>query len=204
ALERAFGDETVLRIEDAAASPLIPTEVAAELGMGALLLAPIRGVDRAPIGVLLFDFRLDCAPGQPSPQPAPPPSPLTPERQRLAGAVAGQLALLLENALLYEQLRRRTSRPAALAGRFDALSSAICLPLRLRRRTFGALAVVSPRAHAFTTEQVEFLTTVAAQAAVTLEHGRLYTLLRTKGEVRGRLLDQTLQAQENERKHLVE
>src|SRR5439155_1573262 len=73
-----------------------------------------------------------------------------------------------------------------------------------RRRTFGALAVVSPHAHAFTTEQVEFLTTVAAQAAVTLEHGRLYTLLRTKGEVRGRLLDQTLQAQENERKHLVE
>jgi signal transduction histidine kinase len=51
---------------------------------------------------------------------------------------------------------------------------------------------------------VEFLGTVAAQTAVTLEHGRLNGLLRARGEVRQRLLDQTLQAQEAERKHLVD
>ena len=44
---------------------------------------------------------------------------------------------------------------------------------------------------------------VAAQAAVALEHGRLYGVLRAKGDVRRRLLDQTLQAQEAERKALV-
>jgi len=85
-----------------------------------------------------------------------------------------------------------------------APQSAVYLPLRLRRRTFGALAVVSGRPYAFATEQIEFLTTVAAQTAVTLEHGRLYGVLRAKGEVRRKLLDQTLQAQEAERKALVD
>jgi signal transduction histidine kinase len=276
--------------------------------MGALLLVPIRGLAREAIGVLMLDFD----------HPAAGTTPLTPERMRLAGAVAAQLTLLLENAILDEQLRRRTLRlealneiglalaagassepaalfarlqpqvadvvqgacflaildegngegkgegkgqgrtgatmtvwgahdeaplathtavplgtdalaaairggrrvyldttdafagaaalPPALADTFAALvpQSAVYLPLRLRGRAFGALAVVSGRSHAFATEQIEFLTTVAAQTAVTLEHGRLYGVLRAKGEVRRKLLDQTLQAQEAERKALVD
>lgn len=291
---REPGDTAQLvAIEDAAAGPLFPPGVVAALGLGALLVLPIRGLGREPLGVMLFDF--DRAPGAPSP--------LTPARRRLAGAVVGQLTLLLENATLYAQLRRRTRRledlneigiglaahassePAAVFTHLypfvaevvdggqpvlallderrttatiwgaspgqpfapragvalgdDLLSTtlrggrqairatpqaigpagalppgldgaplcpgaAICLPLRLRRRTFGALAVLGPRPGAFTNDQVEYLNTIAAQAAVTLEHGRLYGVLQAKGEVRRRLLDKTLQAQEVERKKLVD
>jgi len=300
AAERALTSEGPLAIEDACTSELVPVAMARALGMGALLLVPIRDLAHEAIGVLVADFdrALDG------------PSPLTPDRIRIASAVAGQLTLLLENAILYDQLRRRTLRlealneiglvlaagasgePSALFARLqpqvaevvdgrcllaildegqpqnrretkltiwvtddqgalraypgvplgiDALSetfragrrshvptaegfgeqpalpaaltgddaqqttqAAVYLPLRMRRRTFGVFAVLSDRPYAYATEQIEFLTTVAAQTAVTLEHGRLYSLLHAKGEMRRRLLDQTMQAQEAERKALVE
>ncbi|MFN8512320.1 MAG: GAF domain-containing protein [Thermomicrobiales bacterium] len=300
ALEHALASEGPLAIVDASASELIPAEMARALGMGALLLVPVRDLARDAIGVLVADFD----------RPASGASPLTSSHIRVAVAVAAQLTLLLENAILYEQLRRRTLRlealneiglvlaagasgePSALFARLqpqvadvvdgrcllaildeaqgqnrrelrltiwatddngairaypgvalgsDALSevfrngrrshiptaeafgeqaslpaelagseanqtteSAIYLPLRMRRRTFGIFAVLSDKPYAYATEQIEFLTTVAAQTAVTLEHGRLYGLLRAKGELRRRLLDQTMQAQEAERKALVE
>lgn len=280
-------------------STLLPESLRPVLATGTLLLVPIRGLRDEVIGLLLLDFAL-VPEGD---------SPLTPARIRLAGAVTGRLSLLLENAVLYEQLRRRTLRlealneiglalvaaassdPAVLFARLqpqvadvirsacflalvdeisepgpqgtkltiwggredmpiaiftaaplgtDALSatirsgrrvqyatpeafegmaalpaallalfpdgkvgSAVYLPLRLRRRTFGALVALSTQARAFSNEQIEFLTTVAAQTAVTIEHGRLYGVLRAKGEMRRRLLDQTFQAQEAERKALV-
>lgn len=299
AFVQALDSEAPVAVEDAHASDLIPAKMAGALGMGALLLVPIRDLARDAIGVLVADF--DRREGAP---------PLTAERTRVASAVAGQLTLLLENAILYEQLRRRTVRlealneiglvlaagasgePSALFARLrpqvidvvdgrcllaildegqgqsrreanltiwaaddhgairaypsvalghDTLSetfrggrrayiptaegfgdlaplpvsllddqpglktqSAIYLPLRMRRRTFGIFAVLSDQPYAYATEQIEFLTTVAAQTAVTLEHGRLYGLLRAKGELRRRLLDQTMQAQEAERKALVD
>lgn len=303
AFRRTLAGERPLPIEDAHASDLIPTALANRLGLGALLLLPIRGLAREAIGVLLLDFERGHGDA----------SPLTAERVRLASAVIGQLTLLLQNAMLYEQLRRRTlrlealndvglglaavasSEPSLLFARLhhkvlevvdgthcllailddsgeagvarsgprdnktmtvwratdsgavqmyraaplegDALSSAlrsgrrtvyatsgaftsaalpatlgdesafasaIYLPLRLRRRTFGVLAVLGSRPYAYAADQIEFLSTVAAQAAVALEHGRLYSVLRAKGDVRRRLLDQTLQAQEAERKALVD
>lgn len=309
AFDRAFYADRPLKIEDAANNPLLPQAMATALGMGALLLAPIRSVANESIGILVLDF------DRPSPrthdsdavEDDAATSPLTPERLQLTNAVTGQLTLLLENAKLFEQSQRRSGRlealneiglglaahassePGALFAHLyprvtevidsaacflallddrgatmtvwsaidgtilppsaglspgtDALSltvlggrravfatreeldrdgalppalaeclgelveppaAAVYLPLRLRRRTFGALAVISPQAHAYTQGHIEFLATVAAQAAVTIEHGRLYGVLRAKGEVRQRLLDQTLQAQEAERKSLVD
>ena len=301
AIDRALLTDDPRPLIDPRAADLLPAALVGDLAMGALLLVPIRGRAGDAIGILLLDFD----------RPADGPSPLTAERIRLAGAVAGQLTLLLENAILYEQLRRRTLRLEALneiglalaaaassesgalfarlqprvadvvrgacllaildegktegkgqrgatltawgarddapgsvhaavplgsdalsaatrgaqrvhfdtAAAFDGVAplpvalaefgggragSALYLPLRLRRRTFGVLAVVSAHEHAFSNEQIEFLTTVAAQTAVTIEHGRLYGVLRAKGEVRRRLLDQALQAQEAERKALVD
>lgn len=299
ALDRAIAAEGLLALAPDEARTLLPPTLVPLLAQGVLLLLPIRGRDEAIIGLLLLAFA-------PLPDGA---SPLTPARLRLAGAVAGRLALLLENAVLYEQLRRRTMRlealneiglalvaaassdPAALFARLqpqvadvvrgscflavldeakgqerhgasmtvwgghedagigtfagivlghDCLSAAIrggrrvqyatpeafggtpalppallaqfpdgqidaavYLPLRLRRRTFGALIAIGAAPRTFSNEQIEFLTTVAAQTAVTIEHGRLYGVLRAKGEMRRRLLDQTLQAQEAERKALV-
>lgn len=295
-LDRAFASDSYLAIEDASTSALVPATLANELDLGAILLAPLRRPTHEPVGVLLFDFTLDRTRLEPSP--------LTPARRQLAGAVAGQLALLIENANLYDQLRRRSRHLEALteiglglaahasdepgvilqrlyprlaevvdsagchlalgaerqrtitvwsaygepacpegvilplgndllscelrsrqptlyrtpddiatagglpttiaADGHDRPGAAVCLPLRLRRRTFGVLLVTSARPAAFTDEQVEFLATIAAQAAVTLEHGRLYDVVRAKGEVRRRLLDQALQAQEVERKNLVD
>ena len=277
-------------------SASLPANLAADLGPGEVLLAPLRGAASQPVGLLVFEYdRVGETPSQ-----------VSPERLQLAAVVAAQVGLLLERALLDEQLARRTSRLEALneiglglaahatgepaklfrylhprlaavldgAGYFlavrdegrasmtvwsavngrvrqpyrelplgdDALSaavrggqrasfataaalessgalpgalgglapelaapgSAIYAPLRLRQRTLGALAVVSGQPHDYTEGHVEFLGTVAAQTAVTLEHGRLNGLLRARGEVRQRLLDQTLQAQEAERKHLVD
>lgn len=93
--------------------------------------------------------------------------------------------------------------PTPLTGDAE-VAAAVCLPLRVRRTTIGALAVVNHQPGAYTTEQLEFLGTVAAQTAIAARHGRLYALLRARGEVRRRLLDQTLHAQETERKHLVD
>jgi len=302
AIDNALQTDEPLVVTEPQAAGLLPATLVNDLGMMTLLLVPIRGRARAAIGILLLDFD----------RPADGASPFTAERVRLAGAVAGQLTLLLENAILYEQLRRRTQRlealneiglalaaaassepgalfarlqprvadvvpgacllaildeakttgkgrqaatltawgvldeaplatygavplgtdalsaairgtrrvhydmveafdgtaalPPTIAAEFipEAIGSAVYFPLRLRRRTFGALVVVSSHEHAFSNEQIEFLTTVAAQTAVTLEHGRLYGVLRAKGEVRRRRLDQILQAQEAERKALVD
>ena len=77
-----------------------------------------------------------------------------PERVRLAGAVAGQLTLLLENAILYEQLRRRTQRLEALNEIGLALAAAASSepggPLRApaaprRRCRSGRLSPGDPR-----------------------------------------------------------
>jgi len=299
ALDRAIAAPGLLVLMPDEARDLLPPALVPLLAQGALLPLPIRGLGAEIIGLLLLDFAL-LPDGS---------SPLTPARLRLAGAVAGRLSLLLENAVLYEQLRRRTLRlealneiglalaaaasgdPAALFTRLqpqvadvvrgscflaildeakgqerhsarltvwggheaapsetfsaialgsDCLSvairggrrvhyakpeafggtpalppellahfsdvqigSAVYLPLRLRRRTFGALIAIGTAPYAFSNEQIEFLTTVAAQTAVTIEHGRLYGVLRAKGEMRRRLLDQTMQAQEAERKALV-
>jgi signal transduction histidine kinase len=121
----------------------------------------------------------------------------------LSAAIRGARRVHFDTAADFDG---KAALPAALATALGAetAGSAVYLPLRLRRRTFGALAVIGGHEHAFSNEQIEFLTTVAAQTAVTLEHGRLYGVLRAKGEVRRRLLDQTLQAQEAERKALVD
>ena len=299
ALARALVAPGLLVLTADEARTLLPPALVPLLAQGSLLPLPIRGLDGEVIGLLLLDFAL-LPDGS---------SPLTPARLRLASAVAGRLSLLLENAVLYEQLRRRTMRlealneiglalvaaassdPAALFARLqpqvadvvrgscflaildeakgqgrhsaamtvwgghetapigtfietalgpDCLSvairsgqrihyanpeafgdipalppellaqfptgqigSAVYLPLRLRRRTFGALIAIGAAPRAFSNEQIEVLTTVAAQTAVTIEHGRLYGVLRAKGEMRRRLLDQTMQAQEAERKALV-
>jgi len=299
ALGRAIAVPGLLVLSPDEARGLLPPALVPVLAQGALLPLPIRGLGAEIIGLLLLDFAL-LPDGS---------SPLTPARLRLAGAVAGRLSLLLENAVLYEQLRRRTMRlealneiglalvaaassdpaalfarlqpqmadvvrgacflaildeakgqgrpgtamtvwgghedtpidtfadislgadclsvairggrrvhyanpeafggapalPPALLARFSTgqIGSAVYLPLRLRRRTFGALIAIGTAPRAFSNEQIEFLTTVAAQMAVTIEHGRLYGVLRAKGEMRRRLLDQTMQAQEAERKALV-
>lgn len=73
----------------------------------------------------------------------------------------------------YLQLIARHGLPAPLVGDKES-ASGIFVPLSTGNRTIGAMTVQSPRSHAYTQDDVQTLSVIAAQAAVAIENARLY------------------------------
>ncbi|HXG51275.1 MAG TPA: GAF domain-containing protein [candidate division Zixibacteria bacterium] len=75
------------------------------------------------------------------------------------------------------------------------LVSYLGLPLTVRGRTIGVLGVYTREKHSFTADELEFLTTLAAQAAVAIHNARLYEeaeAAKKKAESANRYLDTAL------------
>ncbi|HEX6508843.1 MAG TPA: GAF domain-containing protein [Chloroflexota bacterium] len=73
----------------------------------------------------------------------------------------------------YQSYARANGLPEIFVG--DTQSEAIIfVPLNTGSRTIGALSVQSPRPNAYTEDDVQTLSVIAAQAAVAIENARLY------------------------------
>ncbi len=89
--------------------------------------------------------------------------------------------LLFYNDSEYQNYARSNALPEVFVG--DTESEAlIFVPLNTGSRTIGALSVQSPRANAYSEDDVRTLSVIAAQAAVAIENARLYA--QSQGAVR--------------------
>lgn len=73
----------------------------------------------------------------------------------------------------YQQYARANGLPEIFVGETES-EALIFVPLNTGSRTIGALSVQSPRANAYTEDDVQTLSVIAAQAAVAIENARLY------------------------------
>jgi diguanylate cyclase (GGDEF)-like protein len=89
--------------------------------------------------------------------------------------------LLFYNDQEYRQYARSNGLPELFVGETES-EALIFVPLNTGSRTIGALSVQSPRANAYTEDDVQTLSVIAAQAAVAIENARLYA--QSQGAVR--------------------
>jgi len=61
----------------------------------------------------------------------------------------------------------------------EGIHSLLCVPLSVRRKPIGVLRLYTGEVHHFTDEEIEFLTTLASQAAVAIENARTYQELES-------------------------
>lgn len=85
----------------------------------------------------------------------------------------------------------------------DAATVHASLPLRSTTGVLGILNVVPNKGSAFSQDDLRFLGAVAQHIATAVENQRLYEELQRKEEIRGRLLQQVISAQEDERKRIA-
>ena len=99
ALDQILHDDEPLVIPNAKKDPRIPAAVFRALGLTSTLLIPLRGRQRALIGVMMLDRSGDD--GQ-----------FSDRDLALVEIIGSHSAMMLENALLYEEVRRASDRLA--------------------------------------------------------------------------------------------
>lgn len=83
------------------------------------------------------------------------------------------------------------------------LLSHAAVPLISKGKVFGLLHVASSETNLFTAEQINLLGAIGHQMGVAIENARLWEELKRKEEMRGHLLEETISAQEAERKRIA-
>lgn len=83
------------------------------------------------------------------------------------------------------------------------IAAHITVPILAREHVVGVMGLASADSHAFTVEETRLLAAVGQQLGVVIENARLWDDLREKERVRGQLLEQVLQAQEEERQRIA-
>ncbi|HXE71140.1 MAG TPA: ATP-binding protein [Candidatus Nitrosotenuis sp.] len=108
-------------------------------------------------------------------------SPEVVERTRLlpGEGIAGWVAATGEGVLLHGPVK--DPRFTGLVARQEEIASSLCVPMRDRRQSvIGALTIRRRRRRPFSRRQLDFLASVADQAALALENSRLYQAQRLK------------------------
>jgi signal transduction histidine kinase len=83
------------------------------------------------------------------------------------------------------------------------LLSHAAIPLISKAQVVGILHIASSQPRQFLTEQINLLSAIGHQMGVAVENYRLWEELKHKQEVRGQLLEETISAQEAERKRIA-
>lgn len=89
--------------------------------------------------------------------------------------------LLFQDDREYRQYARLQGLPEVFVGQTQS-EALIFVPLNTGNQTIGAISVQSPVASAYTSDDVQTLSVIAAQAAVAIENARLYA--QSQGAVR--------------------
>jgi GAF domain-containing protein/nitrogen-specific signal transduction histidine kinase len=120
-------------------------------------------------------------------------SPITriPRHQGLSGqVVASGQPLLLQGADTVEEL------DSVVYGKPDTPQSILAVPMMLSGRTIGMLSAQSYHSNVYTEDDVQILSTLANQAAVAIQNGRLFNETeRLARELEMRVVDRTAQLQ---------
>lgn len=87
--------------------------------------------------------------------------------------------------------------------RIQGLVSYLGVPLIARGEALGVLSINTKEEYEFTSEEIEFLSTIAGQAAIAIQNSWLYEDVRSSSERLKLLSRQMLQLQESERHHLA-
>ena len=85
----------------------------------------------------------------------------------------------------------------------EGLESYLGVPLRIRDRVIGVLAVARRRKSRFRERDADLLSRLSHQTALAIENERLYEEVQRKEEVRGQLLEWVMSAQEEEQKRIA-
>ncbi|MFQ5614075.1 MAG: GAF domain-containing protein [Anaerolineae bacterium] len=83
------------------------------------------------------------------------------------------------------------------------LRSMVHVPLIAKRSILGSLCVGTCKPHRFKEEEVSLLSAICSQIAVAVENARLYREVERKEQLRGKLLERVITAQEDERKRIA-
>ena len=83
------------------------------------------------------------------------------------------MPILFHTTAEYEERLHAFGLAASIVGEKDS-ESGIFVPLHTGSRTIGALTVQSPRAYAYTEDDMRMLSVLASQAAVAIENAGLY------------------------------
>lgn len=134
-------------------------------------------------------------------------------RLRVGEGIAGRVFESQSSALLPTRDAVRTSRLNVSTGNRlhlrravgeREIESALGVPLRVKGARLGALLLYNfSRAGAFAESDVPLLQGLANQAAAAIENAQLYAELERKEMARTQLLEQVIEAQEDERKRIA-
>ncbi|NQT74374.1 MAG: PAS domain S-box protein [Chloroflexi bacterium] len=85
----------------------------------------------------------------------------------------------------------------------EKLQSVVLLPLQARGKTLGVMFAATEHDRIFTAEERDILVTIGHQISTAIENALLYEELQRKEEIRGEVLQQTILAQEEERRRIA-
>lgn len=96
----------------------------------------------------------------------------------------GLSKIILENrtSLTVSNVQTDTRTAAAEFARKEGLISYIGIPLIAKRQVLGLISFYTKKSHSFRDDEIEFLTTLAAQAAVAIQNSQLFDQTRLSGE----------------------
>ncbi len=83
------------------------------------------------------------------------------------------------------------------------IRSHVAVPLIAQSRVLGLLYVASPGSDSFSSEDLNLLSAMGYQLGVAVENAELWEELSRKEEIRGQLLEETISAQEAERRRIA-
>src|SRR2546425_489200 len=187
---RAAQSGTAIRVDDVRTDPRSARrDVDEREGIRSMLCVPLKDAGEV-IGVIsAFATR---------------PGAFTAHHQRVLEAFGEQAGIAIHNARLFEESVRRARERRAVQSRdlyndprarypelarATGFRSMLAAPLRVGDRVIGLISVFRRDVHAFSDSDEELLLALADQAAIALEHARLYAELESMVAERTRELD---------------
>lgn len=121
---------------------------------------------------------------------------------RLGEGVAGRVAQTGESILVEDiSVDPRVAYPGLINA--EGLRAFASVPLRAKEKILGVLNIASHEARKFSSEDIQLLSSIAAQIATAVENAMLHQEVQHKDEIRGELLREIFAIQEEERRRIA-
>ncbi len=120
----------------------------------------------------------------------------------LGEGIAGRVAQNGETILVEDiSTDSRAAHPGLIAA--EGLRVFASVPLRSKDKVLGVLNIASHKARKFSSEDIQFLDSIAPQIAIAIENAKLHQEVQRKEETRGELLREIFSIQEEERRRIA-
>lgn len=119
---------------------------------------------------------------------------------KMGAGIIGGVAQTGEPIVIDDVLAGREPRDSLA---MEGMRALVCVPLRAKEKSLGALIIASRDFRRFSAEDVRLLESIAAQIAISVENAKLHKEVRYHDEIRGELLREIFSIQEEERKRIA-